>query len=64
MQHKHIIEKFGGVRPMATALEHKNPTTVAAWKLNNKIPRWRWHEVLTAARKLRLGIKETDLRGE
>ena len=63
MQHTEIIAKFGGVRPMATALGHKHPTTVQAWASNKAIPKWRWHEVLLAARKLRLGIKESDFNG-
>lgn len=59
MQHSEIIDLFGGVRPLATALDHKNPTTVQGWAKNG-IPKWRWHEVLTAAKKLKLKLRETD----
>ena len=60
MKHDEIIAKFGGVRSCAFALGHNNPTTVQAWKSTGRIPKWRWHEVLAAARKKRLGLKETD----
>ncbi len=61
MEVREIIEKFGGVRPMAVALGHNNPTTVQAWAKNRHIPHWRRHEILVAARKKRLGITENDL---
>lgn len=63
MKHDEIIAKFGGPRPLATALGHSHPTTVYEWARNKAIPKWRWHEVLKAARKLRLGIKEADFNG-
>jgi hypothetical protein len=57
-----IIELFGGIRPMAKALGHKHPSTVQAWADNESIPHWRFYEILTAARKMRLGIKESDFQ--
>lgn len=62
MKTREIIERFGGIRPMAKALGHKNPTTVQAWHKNESIPYWRHHEILTAAKRLRLGIKIEDLQ--
>ena len=44
-----IISLFGGIRPLATALGHTNPTTVSAWYKTNKIPHWRYHEVILAS---------------
>ena len=61
MEHTKIIDKFGGIRPMATALGHKYPSTVQAWAENKKIPRWRYHEVVKAAKTRRLKITEADL---
>lgn len=60
MKHREIIQKFGGIRPMQIALGHTNPTTVQAWHKRDHIPHWRTHEVLIAARKQRLGLKESD----
>ena len=59
MNHKSIIALFGGTRPLARALGHVNPTTVNYWATTGKIPRWRWHEILAAAktRKIRLAAK-------
>ena len=59
MQHPDIIRLFGGIRKLATALGHKNPTTVQGWA-DNGIPRWRWHEVLAAARRRRLKLAQSD----
>ena len=33
----HIVEAFGGVRPMAAAIE-KQPSTVQSWKVRGSIP--------------------------
>lgn len=61
MKHTDIIAKFGGIRPLAKALGHQHPTTVAAWSKKG-IPSWRRHEVLEAARKRRLGLKVEDFQ--
>jgi len=57
--HKSIINRFGGYYKLAKILGHKHPSKTQSWYANG-IPKWRWHEVLMAARKLRLGIKEAD----
>lgn len=42
-----IIEKFGGIRPLARLLEC-NPSIPWAWaKRSGKVPRW-WHERIMA----------------
>lgn len=63
MKHGEIINLFGGIRPLARALGHKNATTVQAWAEKGKIPTWRWHEVLKAARAKRLGLSEASFNG-
>jgi hypothetical protein len=45
-----IIDRFGGLSAMAKALHHKHPTTVQGWKKSGKIPSWRVHEVVKAAK--------------
>lgn len=46
-----IIERFGGVRPMAKMLMHKNPSTVQSWKNSGRIPYWRRAEIESAAKR-------------
>ena len=60
MNAKQIVNLFGGLRPMATALGHQNPTTIQYW-VKKGIPRWRNHEILAAAKSLRLKLKPADL---
>jgi hypothetical protein len=62
MEHREIILRFGGVTKMSEALGMENRTTVQYWEQKGVIPKWRHHEILQAARKLRLGLKETDLQ--
>lgn len=62
MQHIDIINKFGGVTEMSRALGHPNRTTVKHWEHTKQIPRWRWHEVLAAARSKRMGLTEADFQ--
>jgi len=33
-----VIRKMGGLRKLARALEHRNPTTVQGWKARGNIP--------------------------
>jgi hypothetical protein len=49
-QAKRIIEKFGGVYPLARALGHRNPTTVQGWLSRGFIPP-RQHEPIWEAAK-------------
>lgn len=37
-QAKRIIDRFGGVYPLARALGHRNPTTVQGWLSRGFIP--------------------------
>lgn len=62
-RHMEIIEAFGGPIKLSVALKHRNCTTVKNWVKTGRIPKWRHHEVLMAARKCRLGLKETDFNG-
>ena len=47
-----VIRKFGGIRPMASALGHRNPSTVQGWKMRGTIPSKRWPEIRDAGRRL------------
>ncbi len=60
MQAKEIIRLFGGIRPMQTALGHKNASTVQYWA-DKGIPHWRYGEILEAARKHRIKLAKKDL---
>jgi len=44
-----VIDRFGGVRPMAAALGHKNPSTVQGWKERGVIPVRQIPSVIEAA---------------
>ncbi len=57
MKTQKIINLFGGVRPMAKILGHKHPTTIQYW-IKNGVPKWRYEEIIKAAK--RLGIKLTE----
>jgi len=50
-QAKRIIQKFGGVYPMARALGHKNPTTVQGWLNRGFIPPRQHNGVWEAAQR-------------
>lgn len=45
---------------MATALGHDSASTVQGWKNRGLIPRWRWHEILGAAKRLKIALKQDD----
>jgi hypothetical protein len=55
-----IIERFGGIRPMATKI-NVPVTTVQGWKKRNIIPGTRRDEILQAARQL--GVDLSDIMG-
>lgn len=46
-----VIDIFGGVSALAKALGHNNVTTVDGWKRKQKIPHWRDHEIIEAAKR-------------
>lgn len=50
-QAEHIIRAFGGVRPMAAAIQ-KPPSTVQSWKDSGFIPARHQPEILKAGQKL------------
>jgi len=56
-----IIERFGGIRPMASKI-NVPVTTVQGWKKRNVIPGTRRAEILSAARQL--GVDLTDVLSE
>ena len=44
-----VFQKFGGIRPMATAIEADfPPSTVKSWHKKRLIPRWRHRAILAA----------------
>lgn len=45
-----VIERFGGIRPMAQKLG-VTPSTIQGWKSRNHIPETRWHEVQAVAER-------------
>ena len=55
----HIIDKFGGVRPMAAAIQ-KPVSTVQSWKVRGSIPDANKPDVLTRARELKLELRPED----
>lgn len=60
MSVRHVIQRFGGVRPLARALGHPNPSTVAGWNKRSVVP---WHEVervieAGALRGITVGLEE------
>lgn len=51
-----LISAFGGTRPMATKLGHKNVTTVDSWIRAKRIPSWRIAEITLLARRERVRL--------
>ncbi|WP_414885980.1 carph-isopro domain-containing protein [Sphingomonas sp. Root50] len=58
---KAIIRQFGGIRPLARALQHRNPSTVLGWWKRNIIPARQQPNVLRLAQELGLDINAADL---
>jgi len=50
-QSTHIISLFGGIRPLAKALGHNNPSTVQGWLRRGYIPARQQAAVLDAAKR-------------
>lgn len=55
-----VFDKFGGFRPMATAIGVP-PSTVMSWQKKRKIPGWRHASILQAAKRLGRDVKQADL---
>jgi hypothetical protein len=58
--HKSIIERLGGVRPLARLLGHRNPTTVQGWADRGVIPSRQQQAVLIAARNSGVALTPAD----
>lgn len=56
-----VIDRFGGVRPMAAALGHKNPSTVQGWKERGVIPVRRLPSVIEAAESNGVSVSLDEL---
>jgi hypothetical protein len=50
-QARKIINKFGGVYPLARALGHKNPTTVQGWLSRGFVPPRQHERIWEAAQR-------------
>lgn len=55
----HIIERFGGVRPMAAALG-KPKSTVHSWLVRGSVPDRAKSEIVAKSAELGLGVQLTD----
>ncbi|MEQ9488802.1 MAG: uroporphyrinogen-III synthase [Alphaproteobacteria bacterium] len=58
MNAEHVIEQFGGIRPMAQKLGIA-VSTVQGWKTRNHIPENRWEDVRAAAASSGIDLDET-----
>lgn len=59
-QAKKIIDKFGGVYPLARALGHKNPTTVQGWLSRGFVPPRQHEPVWEAAKREGIDLSLSD----
>jgi len=57
---RQIITKFGGIRPLATALGHKNASTVQGWWDRETIPSKRQETLLALAAELGIALAPAD----
>ncbi|HEX8382425.1 MAG TPA: hypothetical protein VF592_03520 [Sphingomonas sp.] len=55
-----LIDRFGGIRPMARALSI-TPGAVQGWKSREKIPVDHWQAIAAAAKAQRIAFKMTEL---
>lgn len=58
-QAEKIINRFGGIRPLARAID-ENPSTVHAWKASGRIPQWHHITILKAAKDRDIEIPHTE----
>lgn len=61
MSARKVITAFGGIRPTAEKLGHKNHTTVQGWWERDVIPARHQSIVLREAKRLRIPIKADDV---
>lgn len=57
---KSVFQKFGGIRPMAAAI-NVPASTVKSWHVKGQIPGWRHSEILLAARSLGIALEPGEL---
>ena len=55
-----VFEKFGGIRPMASALGIAH-STVKAWHYARSIPAWRHDSILAAATREGISLSAEEL---
>ena len=60
MQHRDIIKKLGGIRPLARELGHKYPSKVQGWHDRNSIPLKLVPAILKLARTMQKRLKMAD----
>jgi hypothetical protein len=61
MSVRSVIRLFGGVRPLARALGHVNPTTVHGWYVRGVVPWPQVPVVIEAAAQRGLSVDVADL---
>lgn len=59
-----IVEKFGGLRPLARWLGHVNPSTVQGWVKRGSIPLAQIPYVMDAALRARVKVKLHEFHGK
>lgn len=52
-----IIDRFGGIRKLATLLGHKNASTVQGWKERGSIPDRHKAKVIAAAQSAGINLR-------
>lgn len=60
MKAREIIKKFGGIRPLATALGFSPHTRVQQWYERESIPLRHAPAILQAAKKRKISLKMDD----
>ena len=55
-----IVALFGGLKKTASALGHKNHSTIYGWVRSGRIPAWREAELQNAIGHLQIEISQED----
>lgn len=58
-----VIDKFGGLRALATALGHKHVSTVQGWRDRETIPSRRIPEIMQAGKEQGVDLSLSDFFG-
>jgi hypothetical protein len=64
VDHRPIIERFGGIRPMARKLGHASHTTVQGWWKSGQIPLNHWPTIAAKAEAEGIAFDMADLMPE